>query len=168
MFVFCPNCPCLQLFLVTYRFLVFCCLRRHLSRGNRCSKGSQIPGSSCCYVHHLSAVPPHLSHTYFELLLLPFHDSLLAFFLSTSSLKEFFLVLIGDAKMSRKFFSGLAVDNFHNYTPPLKLPYWFYSLIGFMVLSFHFCYNFGTCQQTRCVASLGSVHLHNCDIFYLS
>ena len=37
-----------------------------------------------------------------------------------------------------------------------------------MVLSFHFCYNFGTCQQTRCVASLGSVHLHNCDIFYLS
>lgn len=69
--------------------------------------------------------------------------------------------------MSWNFFSGLEVDNFHNYTPPLKLPYWFYSLIGFMVLSFHFCYNLGTCQQTRCVASPGSVHSHNCDIFFL-
>ena len=70
--------------------------------------------------------------------------------------------------MSWNFFSELAVDNFHNYTPPLSLPYWFYFLIGFMLLSFHFCYNLGTCQQTRCVcvASLGSVHLHNCDIFF--
>ena len=69
--------------------------------------------------------------------------------------------------MSWNFFSGLEVDNFRNYTPPLQLPCWFYSLTGLMVLSFHSCYNLGTCQQTRCVASPGSVHLHNCDIFFL-
>ena len=38
-----PNCTCMQLFLVPYSFFVFCCLRRHLSRCRRCSKGSQVP-----------------------------------------------------------------------------------------------------------------------------
>ena len=39
----CPNCACIQLFLVPYSFFVFGCLRRNLSRCKHCSKGSQVP-----------------------------------------------------------------------------------------------------------------------------
>ena len=39
----CPNCTFTQLFLVPYRFFVFCCWRRHLSRCKPCSRGSQVP-----------------------------------------------------------------------------------------------------------------------------
>ena len=47
----CPNCPCMQLFLVPYSFFAFCCWRKHLSRCKHCcSKGSQVPG-------------PNLSHS---------------------------------------------------------------------------------------------------------
>ena len=41
--VICPHCACMQLFLVSCSCFVFCYLGRHLSR---CSKGSQVPGSS--------------------------------------------------------------------------------------------------------------------------
>ena len=44
--IICPNCICMQLFLVSYSFFVFCCSRRHLSRCKHCSKGSQVPGPS--------------------------------------------------------------------------------------------------------------------------
>ena len=44
--IICPNCTCMQLFLVPYSFFVFCCLRRRLSRCKNCSKGSQVPGPS--------------------------------------------------------------------------------------------------------------------------
>ena len=39
----CPNCACIQLFLVPCSFFVFCCLRRGMSRSKHCTKGSQIP-----------------------------------------------------------------------------------------------------------------------------
>ena len=42
--IICPNCECMQLFLVPYSFFVFCCSRRHLSMQKLCSKGSQVPG----------------------------------------------------------------------------------------------------------------------------
>ena len=35
--IICPNCACVQLFLVSYSFFVFC-----LSRCKHCSKGSQV------------------------------------------------------------------------------------------------------------------------------
>ena len=40
LFIICPNCECMQLFLVPYSF--FCCSRRLLSRCRHCSKGSQV------------------------------------------------------------------------------------------------------------------------------
>ena len=40
LFIICPNCACMQLFLVPYSF--FCCSRRLLSRCRHCSKGSQV------------------------------------------------------------------------------------------------------------------------------
>ena len=39
----CTHCACLQLFLVLYRFFVFCCSRRGVSKDKHCSKGSQVP-----------------------------------------------------------------------------------------------------------------------------
>ena len=42
--IICPNCTCMQLFLVPYNFFVFCCSRRGLSRCKPRSKGSQVPG----------------------------------------------------------------------------------------------------------------------------
>ena len=44
--IICPNSACMQLFLIHYSFFVVCCLRRHLSRCQHCSKGSQVPGPS--------------------------------------------------------------------------------------------------------------------------
>ena len=46
--IICPNCPCMQLFLVPYTFS-FCCLRRHLSRWKHCSK--RDPGSGPSLPH---------------------------------------------------------------------------------------------------------------------
>ena len=43
LFIICPNCPCMKLFLVPCSFFVFCCWRRGLSRCKHCSKGSQVP-----------------------------------------------------------------------------------------------------------------------------
>ena len=43
MFIICPNCARLQLFLVPHNFLVFCCSRRCWSSCKHCSKGSQAP-----------------------------------------------------------------------------------------------------------------------------
>ena len=51
LFIMCPNCACMQLFLVSYSFFVICSSRRCLSRckhGNTAGKG------------------PRLSHNYLE------------------------------------------------------------------------------------------------------
>ena len=37
----CPNCACTQLFSVPYRFFVFCCMRRCLSRCKHCSTAAE-------------------------------------------------------------------------------------------------------------------------------
>ena len=39
--IFCPNCACMQLFLVPYSFLLSCCQMQALQHS---SKGSQVPG----------------------------------------------------------------------------------------------------------------------------
>ena len=44
--IICPNCTCMQLFLVSYSLFVFCCSRRRLSRCKCSNKGSQVPGIS--------------------------------------------------------------------------------------------------------------------------
>ena len=46
LFIICPNCTVVYLFLVPSNFFVFCCLERCLSRCRRCSKRSQVPGPS--------------------------------------------------------------------------------------------------------------------------
>ena len=44
--IICPNCQCMQLFLVPYCFFVFCFSRRCLSRCKHCGKGSRVSGPS--------------------------------------------------------------------------------------------------------------------------
>ena len=51
--IICPNCACMQLFLVPHSFFVFCCLRRCLSRCKHCSKVSQVPGPSLSQNLHI-------------------------------------------------------------------------------------------------------------------
>ena len=53
LFIICPNGACTQLFLVPYRFFVFCCSRRRLSRWKHCSKGSQVPACLLSIRHGL-------------------------------------------------------------------------------------------------------------------
>ena len=55
LFIICPNCACMQLFLASYSFFIFCCLRRHLSRCRHCSKGSHVPACLIltCYAQNI-------------------------------------------------------------------------------------------------------------------
>ena len=46
LFIICPNCTCMQLFLVPSNFFVFCYLRKCLSTCKHCSKCFQVPGPS--------------------------------------------------------------------------------------------------------------------------
>ena len=50
----CPNCLCMQLFLVLYSFFIFCCWRRRLFKCEHCSKGSQIPGPGLSHFHTIT------------------------------------------------------------------------------------------------------------------
>ena len=49
--VICTYCACTQLFSLPYRFFIFYCLRKRLSWGKHCSKGSQVPGPSLYQCH---------------------------------------------------------------------------------------------------------------------
>ena len=54
LFVICPNCPRVRLFLVPYSFFVFCCWKRCLSRCKHCSKGAHAPASLSVNSSHTS------------------------------------------------------------------------------------------------------------------
>ena len=45
LYIICPPCACMQLFLAPHFFLVFCCFRRHLSRCKHSREGPRMPGS---------------------------------------------------------------------------------------------------------------------------
>ena len=46
----CPNRPCMPLFLAPYSFLVFCCLRRGMSRREHRSKGPEVSACLSTYL----------------------------------------------------------------------------------------------------------------------
>ena len=46
----CPNCTCMQLFLVPYSFFVLCSLRRGVSRCKHCSTAAKGPRSQACLI----------------------------------------------------------------------------------------------------------------------
>ena len=58
LFIICPNCTYMQLFLVPYIFFVFCCSRRCLSMCKNCSKGPQVSGPSLSQLYHPEPVSP--------------------------------------------------------------------------------------------------------------
>ena len=50
LFIMCPNCACMQLFLVSYSFFVICSSRRCLSRCKHCSSAGKGPRLSHNYL----------------------------------------------------------------------------------------------------------------------